>query len=95
LSLCFGGNFDFGDYNNDGYFDLLIADNGHTLLFENNNGVFSQTNETFEEVTQGTGIFGDYDNDGDLDIFITGDGFSKLYINSVNNYIAIDSTLTD
>ena len=65
----------WGDYNNDGFEDLLIYRWGETSLFENKNG------KRFEEVDSAglpikaninTAIWFDYDRDGNLDIFLGG-----------------------
>lgn len=68
----------FGDYDNDGDFDVVISGENssikYTRLYENSSG-------TFIEVT-GAGLpgmmncslqWGDYDNDGDLDLLMYGD----------------------
>ncbi len=77
---AFTGNFfAWGDYDNDGYQDLLV--NGRRLL--RNSG---PPGWTFSDVTSTTGlagtsgvnvgIWGDYDNDGDLDVYLAGGGWS-------------------
>ncbi|MBI2408591.1 MAG: CRTAC1 family protein [Gemmatimonadetes bacterium] len=63
-----------GDYDNDGDFDLFVANYGHNQLYRNND------NGTFTDVAASLGItnenhavsadFGDYDNDGDLDLSV-------------------------
>lgn len=71
----------WGDYDNDGWLDLFVADDGTpNYLYRNlRNGAFSDV--TFESGTgySGAGVeqgsmgvaFGDYDNDGLLDLFVT------------------------
>ncbi|MGI8467401.1 MAG: CRTAC1 family protein [Pyrinomonadaceae bacterium] len=71
----------WGDYDNDGWLDLYVANDGHpNYLYHNNkNGTF--TDVGFETATSysGAGIeqgsmgiaWGDYDNDGKLDLFVT------------------------
>ena len=71
----------WGDYNNDGYIDLLVAnDTEPNLLYRNNgDGTFTevglQAGVAYGEngkALSGMGVdFGDYDNDGHLDAFIT------------------------
>ncbi len=67
----------WGDYNNDGWPDLIVTAFGELVLYHNNG------DGTFTEVTQRAGLsefegfwtgasWGDYDNDGDLDLYITG-----------------------
>jgi hypothetical protein len=63
-----------GDFDNDGYTDLFVANVGHNILYRN------RGDGTFEDVTEkagvghtGTGIsavFLDYDNDGWLDLYV-------------------------
>ncbi len=63
-----------GDFDNDGFDDLLVTNYGSVLLYHNNG------NGTFTDVTQKAGLktegwtssagFFDYDNDGALDLFI-------------------------
>ena len=73
-----GGTFGMGaaagDYDNDGFPDLLVTAYGRTILYHNNG------NGTFTNVTEKSGlriagwttsaVWFDYDNDGRLDLFV-------------------------
>ncbi len=67
----------WGDYDNDGDFDLFAADRSSgTCKLYRNNGSFTFTQITNDTIVNDPGFYsctgwGDYDNDGDLDMFIT------------------------
>ena len=72
---CFAMGGAVGDYNNDGWPDMVITCLGHTILYRNNG------DGTFTDMTKQAGIddprwstgaaFADYDNDGFIDLMIT------------------------
>jgi hypothetical protein len=73
---CWGQGAVVGDYNNDGWPDLLVTCFGGIVLYRNNG------NGTFTDVTKQTGLdidtgwamgatFGDYDGDGWADLFVS------------------------
>ncbi len=73
----------WGDYDNDGDFDVFIPiANGTNRLYQNNG------DGTFSRITAGPGVkrrsvmgvWGDYDNDGDLDLYV-GAALPSLYRN--------------
>lgn len=96
----------WGDYDNDGDLDLLMA--GHmknnkreTLVFRNNNGKLVKTDIKLQGISRGTAAWGDYDNDGDLDILFSGryhpsKKLSKCFIyrNDNGNFTNINANLT-
>lgn len=82
----------WGDYDNDGDFDLFVANNGGQLnhLYQNNG------DKTFTTINSGAVVFDptytvgsswiDYDNDGDLDLYIANGwgpatNTNRLYVN--------------
>jgi hypothetical protein len=72
--LCLGTAF--GDYDDDGWIDLLIAnDFGRATLYHNNkNGTFTDVTVRSGTLSYGAGMnssWGDVDNDGRLDIYLT------------------------
>lgn len=83
------GDFETGDYDNDGDLDIIISgigtdDNPVTLLLKNN-----LADHTFEEIpTPFANVYEcdinmvDYDNDGDLDVYING---STSYTTQTSN----------
>jgi hypothetical protein len=69
-----------GDYDNDGWPDIYVTNNGNNRMYRNNhNGTFTDVAEK-AQVTVGTwstgATFGDYDGDGRLDLFV--DGYAKI-----------------
>ena len=83
----------WGDYDNDGYPDLFLTNQGPDQLWHNNG------DGTFENVTALAGVSGpddrysssalwwDYDNDGDLDLYVSsweGGGNNGFYRNDGN-----------
>ena len=85
------GNFygcAWADYDNDGYEDLFVANNGgRSLLYHNQgNGTFLKiTNDAIvtPSANSASGAWGDYDNDGYLDLFVANLGQKNfLYHNN-------------
>lgn len=87
-----GSGCAWGDYNNDGWMDLYVTnDGGPNFLYKNNkNGTFTKIN-TGSIVTDAGGSFGcnwgDIDNDGDLDLFVANNyhQYNCIYRNDGND----------
>jgi hypothetical protein len=83
----------WGDYDNDGDLDILLAGHSADLspkdiarVFRNDDGVFHEIGAELTDVNSGAVAWGDYDNDGDLDILLAGSqedhtGSSRVYRN--------------
>ena len=87
----------WGDYDNDGYLDIYVTNDGDNSLYKNNgDGTFHKIQD-INIVADGANSNGatwiDFDNDGDLDLFIANGGNQSnlLYMNSgnSNNWINI------
>jgi parallel beta-helix repeat protein len=70
-------NVSWGDYDNDGDLDILLAGEISypsfiSKVYRNDNGVFQDINAPLMGVYGGAAVWGDYDNDGDLDILLCG-----------------------
>ncbi|HEX9005926.1 MAG TPA: FG-GAP-like repeat-containing protein, partial [Bacteroidota bacterium] len=96
MPVCIGTAV-WGDYDNDGYLDLLYGgvdtlNNQVTKLYHNNgNGTFTENTLTaFHSSSYGSVAWGDFNNDGYLDILICGvdlgpaEETAKLYRNNKN-----------
>jgi len=80
---------DWGDFDKDGYLDLLFTGSQDTkgsrdiavsLIYTNQgDGSFGMIDPAIIDVEDGSARWGDYDNDGDLDIAITGRVASSDY----------------
>ncbi|MFC2080501.1 PKD domain-containing protein, partial [Bacteroidota bacterium] len=83
LTGVYNSSVAWGDYDNDGYLDILLTGSYMSKIFHNN-GDNSFTEKTAIElpgVSSGSVAWGDYDNDGDLDILLTGSSMSKIFNN--------------
>lgn len=87
------GSVRWGDFDNDGDSDLLLAGADPIIttvyLNENNGAQFEEAEVTLEPVLYGSAVWGDYDHDSDLDVLLTGmNGMSqritKLYRNNIS-----------
>jgi len=90
----------WGDYNMDGFSDLLVANtmnNSNSLFTNGSNGYFAQKTEGPEVTSAGwtEGVsFVDFDNDNDLDIFFTTQfgARNELYRNDLEKgFVNIDA----
>jgi hypothetical protein len=68
----------WGDYDNDGDLDVLIAGEGKkdtrfATIYKNTGGTFVDSGIALLGVGRATAAWGDFDNDGDLDLAITGE----------------------
>lgn len=87
---------DWGDYDNDGKIDLLIAglnpsDNPITRVYRNNGTSWEDIGANLQGVFYGAVSWADYNHDGRLDIVITGrdnnkNNYTKLYLNNGNGF---------
>lgn len=99
------GSVEWGDYDRDGDFDLLIT--GYTKngsaskIYRNDrNNRFVDVNAGLPGISYGVGRWADYDNDGDLDLIISGNESSgkvitELFRNDKGRFIHVDVGFTD
>ncbi len=98
LSGIYHGIAKWGDYDNDGLLDIVMAGHEVTAIYRNiGNNQYQQLNGLSLPYIFQTGQvdWGDYDNDGDLDLFFAGyDGGSigKLFRNDGNDSFIEDTS---
>lgn len=83
----------WGDYDNDGDFDLVATyRNQPTRILRNDNNVFILV---YDDLSKGTfAHWGDYDNDGYLDLAVGGGSWTFIYKNTGGALAKIDSFYT-
>ena len=98
-------NFNVGDYNHDGFIDVLLyysnySSQNSSIKIIKNNGYnnFSVIIPSMPVLEYGCAEWADYDNDGDLDIYLSGrvdtKGYSFIYQNEGNdNFKNIDTDI--
>ncbi|MEK7262925.1 MAG: FG-GAP-like repeat-containing protein [Bacteroidota bacterium] len=93
----------FGDFDNDGDFDLLIAgataDSSVTKIYTNAGGVFSDAGISLVGASKSSVTIADYDNDGDMDFVVSGlstsvGNVSVIYQNTNGAFADIGAGLT-
>ena len=100
LTGVYNSSVAWGDYDNDGNSDILLAGNNGTTtvtkIYKNNgNNTFTeQTAIVLPSIENGSALWTDYDNDGDLDILLSGSGVSKLYRNDGNGVFNLQTSVT-
>jgi hypothetical protein len=78
FTFSFEAAASWGDYNNDGYLDLVTIGYGHnfvptTVLYKNHGGqYFTKEEHPFPTLASAAVVWLDYNNDGNLDLFIAG-----------------------
>jgi hypothetical protein len=103
--LLGGPTVDWGDYDGDDDFDVLITGMNTTLgvaqtrIFRNDAGSFVEQVHSIPGVAGGTGEWIDYDGDGDLDVMVSGltppsGQTTDLYAND-NGVFSFDDNLID
>ncbi len=100
LRACYNGDFDIGDYDNDGLKDIILVGddingNDHATIYKNEGNYIFSTQVQLLEDSYATVEFGDYDNDGDLDVYEAGsDQVSRIYRNDGdNNFVNIEANI--
>jgi len=91
-------NMDLGDYDNDGYLDIILIGRiqgcggvAVTMLYHNDGSfVFSDINTEIQGFRQGSASWGDYNNDGYADLLFTGynqysEHQTEIYINNAGS----------
>lgn len=79
-----------GDYDNDGYVDVIFRRDSELGLYHNNgDGTFSAVpslTATTANSNKGSVLFADFDNDSDLDIFWTDNGVNQIWRNNAGTW---------
>jgi hypothetical protein len=103
-AIFFSRSIAFGDYDNDGWPDLFLKQNGiDQFRLLHNEGDGRLGNQTFKLLPEdlprstqsgptdnsGGALFGDYDNDGDLDLFVPLRGQNRLLRNDRGRFIDV------
>lgn len=94
----------WGDYNNDGYVDLFVGNDGPHGEGYSNFLIRNDGDGTFTKVTDGAindstfiraAAWADFDNDGDLDLISGRDGKNILFTNGGNSNHYLNVSLVD
>ncbi len=81
----------WGDFDNDGDLDLLIASTLNSKVFENKgDGTFAEK-ASLADVFMGKCLWVELDNDGYKDVILTGSGGTKIYKNNHNGTFTLQT----